>query len=301
VNYRKFTPSSKFNPATVWRSTAMFNHVKKLVFFIGHKSSGSSMIGRLLDAHPRVAISHEYDVFQRWPSEPRLYVRRNFFKALYIASAKIKWKATEASKIYDKSRLCYKLFQIVPGQWQGSCDGHLEVVGDKKAAVTSMQLNFHPEILDEMKSKLHLPILFIYPLRHPLDMLSTQMLSETKEYKRLRHARKKVFNHTATLEVIVKRFQSRVATIHHWMDSKWLKILPVYNDDLIADPSSTLTEICSFLKISCTAEYIGNCSKTIFGSPSRSRVYVAWPSQLKQSLLDTVKNFSFLRRYQHDF
>ena len=191
------------------------------------------------------------------------------------------------------------LFNIVPGQWQGTCDGHLEVIGDKKAGKTARDLDLHPEMVYEMKSKLQLPLLFIYPIRHPLDMIATQILRDTNEHQ-FRHTGK-VFNDTTLLESYVRRFQYRVANIQHWMESKWLDILTIYNDDLISDPPSTLRKMCAFLQITCTAEYIGNCTKLIYSSPSRTRDHVYWPSHLKQSLLDTVKHHSFLARYQHDF
>ena len=242
----------------------------------------------------------QFDVFNHWSSQPRLQDKTVLFKALYTASAKLKWKATEALKVYDKRRLCDKLFNIVPDQWQGTCDGHLDVIGDKRSDKTELYLSSHPEIIDEMKSKLKLPMLFIYPIRHPLDLLSTQLLRSKNEYLQLKHTKEPV-NHTGVLKSIVQGYQSRVANIQHWMESKWLDILPVYNDDMISDPSSTLTRICAFLQITCTEEYIGNCTKALFSSPSRTRDFVYWPSQLKQSLLDTVKHYSFLARYQNDF
>ena len=150
-----------------------------------------------------------------------------------------------------------------------------------------------------MKSKLLLPKLFIYPIRHPLDMIATQILRDTNEIQ-FRHTGK-VFNDTTLLESYVQRFQYRVANIQHWMESKWLDMLTIYNDDLISDPPSTLRKMCAFLQITCTAEYIGNCTKLIYSSPSRTRDHVYWPSHLKQSLLNTVKHHSFLARYQHDF
>ena len=59
VNYKKFTPKSKFSWSTRVTSARIFRTVKRLVFFIGHSKSGSSTIGRLLDAHPHVIISNE--------------------------------------------------------------------------------------------------------------------------------------------------------------------------------------------------------------------------------------------------
>ena len=58
VNYRPFINRLKFYPPVVV-TKSMFSKVKRLVFFIGHQRSGSSLIGRLLDAHPHITIPHE--------------------------------------------------------------------------------------------------------------------------------------------------------------------------------------------------------------------------------------------------
>ena len=59
VNYGEFTANLSFDPSTVVPPDTVFRSLKRLLFFIGHARSGSSMLGRLLDAHPHMTISHE--------------------------------------------------------------------------------------------------------------------------------------------------------------------------------------------------------------------------------------------------
>ena len=59
VDYFAFITTLRFDPSTVVTSDGMFRTVKRLLFFIGHPRSGSSLLGRLLDAHPHITISHE--------------------------------------------------------------------------------------------------------------------------------------------------------------------------------------------------------------------------------------------------
>jgi hypothetical protein len=253
-----------------------------------------------LDAHPHVTLSHEFDVFSQWKSEPTLKHKEVLFTSLYKTSVRQAWEAMQAIQMYDKRRLCDAMFAIVPQQWQGRCNDYVEIIGDKKADITALRLESNPEIIEEMKSNLQVPLMFIYPIRHPLDMISTQVLRDSKAYLEYSHTGK-VYNRTTMLLSYVKRFERRVANVHHWMESKWLDTLVVHNDDLISDPKSTLEKICAFLKISCTGDYIGNCTKVVFGTQSRTRDNVYWPSHVKQALLTTVKHYSFLARYQHDF
>ena len=239
-------------------------------------------------------------MFSHWKSQPDLKHKNVLFTSLYKTSVQQTWEVMQGLQKYDKRRLCDQLFTIVPEQWQGKCDGYLEVIGDKKADITARILESHPEIVEEMTSNLQLPLVFIYPMRHPLDMISTQVLRDTKAYLQYSHT-DKVYNNTSMLLSLVTRFQRRVANIQHWMESKLLDTVVIHNDDLISDPKSTLERICAFLQIGCTADYIGNCTKVVFDTKSRTRNNVYWPSHLKQGLLNTVKHYSFLARYQHDF
>jgi hypothetical protein len=59
VNYNKFSAELGFNPSSVLTPDAMFRTIKRLVFFVGHARSGSTTIGRLLDAHPHVTVTNE--------------------------------------------------------------------------------------------------------------------------------------------------------------------------------------------------------------------------------------------------
>ena len=40
--------------------------VERFVLFIGHARSGHSIIGSMMDAHPNMVISHEFQVLEKW-------------------------------------------------------------------------------------------------------------------------------------------------------------------------------------------------------------------------------------------
>jgi hypothetical protein len=48
----------KHKSETILDST-IWNNVKYMVYFLGHGSSGTSLVGSLLDAHPNIIIAHE--------------------------------------------------------------------------------------------------------------------------------------------------------------------------------------------------------------------------------------------------
>ena len=200
----------------------------------------------------------------------------------------------------QKYRGCFTAYIRVPYQWQGKCDGYLEVIGDKKAQATLRAIQANSKIVDEIQSKLGLPMSFIYPLRHPLDMVATHVLRETGKYETYSHTNKQLYN-LPKLKSAIHHFNNLTKAIQDWMDSKMLDILPVHNDDLIYDTKRTLETVCGFLNVTCTSDYIGNCGKVIYKESSRTRDNVYWPPDLKQQLLSIVKQYKILARYEKDF
>ena len=48
------------------RLNELYDGVQTFVLFIGHARSGHSLIGAILDAHPEIIISHEYNAISKW-------------------------------------------------------------------------------------------------------------------------------------------------------------------------------------------------------------------------------------------
>ena len=94
--------------------------VRAFLVFVGHPRSGHSLVGSLLDAHPRMVVSHELDVLK--------YVaagyRRDQLLTLVLEHARVNVAAGRTSWGYSYA---------VPGQWQGRYRD-LAVVGDKRGA-----------------------------------------------------------------------------------------------------------------------------------------------------------------------
>ena len=209
------------------------------------------------------------------------------------------WEVKQTVKYYGQHRICSAAFAIIPNQWQGKCDQYLEIIGDKKASATADVLASHPNILHQMQSKLKLPMVFIYAIRHPLDMIATQVMRAAKTYEHYAHT-KRQYNNTKLLRNYVKKFETRVAAIQQWMESEWINVLPVYNDEMVRNPKVVLKEICSFLQITCSADYIDSCSKFVFSDMSRTRDNVYWSSGIKRQVVRIVKRYKLLSRYQYD-
>ena len=62
--------------------------VEKLVLFIGNVRSGTSIIGSMLDAHPNMITSYQFDLFNKWIENPHMS-KVQLFNDLYRSSQSI--------------------------------------------------------------------------------------------------------------------------------------------------------------------------------------------------------------------
>jgi hypothetical protein len=112
-NCREYCWSSL--PGTMMK--ADFNAAKTFCFFVGYPRSGHSLIGSLLDAHPRLVIAHElaFTRYLKWG-----FSRRQILK-LIARNTEVESGQGRTSTGYDYG---------VPGQWQGRWE-QMECIGDK--------------------------------------------------------------------------------------------------------------------------------------------------------------------------
>ena len=92
-------------------------------FFIGYGRSGHSLIGSLLDAHPKIVISHEQHILS--------YLKIGF------SQYQLYWLMIRNSKNFKKKgRRWGKYSYHIPGSWQGRFKD-IKVIGDKKGGATT--------------------------------------------------------------------------------------------------------------------------------------------------------------------
>ena len=95
---------------------SIIDRVKTFVFFVGHSRSGHSIVGSLMDSHPHMVISHEYDLFNKLSGKSPLALNKpTIFNAL--------WKSTKQTIIngFRAKSTNYKGYTLfVDGLYQGS-------------------------------------------------------------------------------------------------------------------------------------------------------------------------------------
>ena len=108
-----------------------YSHVKTILFFIGYPRSRHSLLGSLLDAHPRMVVSDETMAFPRWRRNPKQWTNGSiyaFYDSLFSASQKATMRGRR-SRVFEGSVVnkTANYGYYVPNQWQGNYDRHIEV------------------------------------------------------------------------------------------------------------------------------------------------------------------------------
>jgi len=134
--------------------------VKKFVFFIGHCRSGHSIVGSILDGHPHIVISHESKIFRRLAKTPSKIDKSYIFNTIWTSAY---MSARESGIRTIRSRANGKGYTLaVGGLYQGEYESYIEVIGEKKAELTTELFLDSPTRLEGVINKLRATV-GLYP------------------------------------------------------------------------------------------------------------------------------------------
>eukprot|EP00117_Sycon_ciliatum_P011129 scpid62079/ scgid12737/ len=287
--------------------------VQRLMLFIGYPRSCSTLVGSLLDAHPHVVLTNEYDLpgqWKKWTAEQRSqreFVFNEIFRvtrAQAQSSLRSKPARDTTSAAKKKKFNIGNYFYKVLNQWQGNFNGPVQIIGDKHGGRNGRifhcynQSSRRENIFDEMSAKLKLPIVFIHAMRHPLDIIAT--------YAARRGRLRKVVNNKVVLRAKVGAMNASIirAAIQDYvhMTEQVAKVKERYRtadlrcESLVANPIATLRKLCSDLHLSCSEEYLTDCARIVRPVTSVTRGLVDWTPDLLKELDSKIGCLDFVRK-----
>lgn len=246
-----------------------FHDVRTHVLFIGHGRSGSSLVGSLLNAHRHALIAHELNELH--------FIKRRF------SGPQLNWLLYAQERAFEQSGRAWTGYDYrVNGQWQGRWE-RLLVIGDKHAGGATRLLGQRPELLDQLRRTVRVPVKMVHVVRHPLDNIATL---HRRQDLTLADAARLYFDHALTNERLCRRNPDDVLTVHL--------------EDVIARPQGELTRLCKYLDLDAPAEYLHDCAAAIFAEPRRTRDQVDWSGDLVAEILRQCRGLPFLHRYRED-
>lgn len=255
------------------RDPGRFANVRTACFFVGHNKSGTSMLGGLLDAHPRIICSDEVDALQYVDAG---FDREQIFHLLEACAR------TELRKGRVTARRLEPYSYLVPGQWQGRAVSPL-VVGDSTSGSSTRRLGASPDLLDRARATFgDVEVRLVQVIRNPFDPISVMMVRGRRTFEN-------AIDHYFTAAETLVRLRERAGPA----------LLPVRYEDFVTDPVRQLARVCSFLGASTDAGYLQSCVGIIRREPDRSREMVAWTPEWIEHVERRIARFDFLDGYAY--
>lgn len=246
--------------------------------FIGYPFSGHSLIGSLLDAHPRMVIAHELDALK--------YIDAGFrrMQLLHLLLANSEEHARRGRAHEDYS-------YAVDGQWQGRFEA-LQVIGDKKGGMSTLRLRYKPILLDKLEETVRLPLKIVHIVRNPYDNIGkmakrADMESPGGEPVGLERATWRYFSLRETVEAVLARRASH-------------EVFDLRHEDFIADPTGRLTELCRFLGVDPSPEYLAASASIVFPEERRRRQDIDWTGEAVAAVAKGIERSPGLAGYSYE-
>ena len=253
----------------------LFADVATYCMFIGHGRSGSTLIGSLLDAHPNAIIAHELNALKHIQAG---FSRRQLYYLLL-----------RNSELYAANgRKAGGYEYTVENQWQGKFK-QLRVIGDKKATSAAKKLCAKPHLLQKLAKVTDEKIRLIHVVRNPYDNIASKSRARKED---LTDSIGPYFDNCRTVMDIRKQIAA-----NHGTD---IKMLRIKHETFIDDPQGQLGELCRFLEIETSQDYLDDCANIVFKSPQRSRHKVNWSRDLIDLVDKEIDKIPFLQGYSYD-
>ena len=128
--------------------------------FIGYPRSRHSLVAALLDAHPEIIISDEYDVLRNWRRkfQSSILIQKNLQKYLLfyeLHQLSTKQALFRAKSSFQTENVSYNYH--VPGLWQGGYQNRIKVT--LKGKVTTFSIILFILVLNVKLSERHIFVL----------------------------------------------------------------------------------------------------------------------------------------------
>lgn len=257
------------------RDPAHLEQVRTFCLFVGHTKSGGSMLGGLLDAHPRVAMADEHDALR--------YVDAGFGRDAVLHLLE-RGSRAEARKGRVTARRLDPYSFRVPGQHQGGAVAPL-VVGDTTAGKTTRRLAADPRALARLAELMgDVDVRFVQVVRNPFDPISVMRV------RGRRTVDDAVEHYFAACDALVE-LRRRVPPEG---------LLTVRHEDFVGDVRGQLAAVCRFLGVEPVASHLDACA-SIVGPLERPRFeLVEWSQGWIDEVHARIAGVDFLEGYTHE-
>lgn len=263
-----------------------YSAVESFVLFLSPGSSGHSLIGSILDAHPECTISHEVDVLELLAASPLPIWFTEFWPALSKRPSRVDLFNLISLNSYQMAKIgrywndhSYSL----PQQSQGICD-RIRVIGDKRGAPAAKALAENPKTLGNLQKWAGVPLKVITVTRNPYDTLGSAIQRFGNSIQsRIEYFRSTCVGISVALDALPP------SSVHH-----------VRHEELSADSAKCIRSVLEFLKLSEPTAYASDCGLLVWSEPEKKRFAIDWSNAEKAAVQSVIDDFWFLKGYKFE-
>ena len=260
-----------------------------LLLFIPH-----SIIGTYIDAHEHVAVADEFNFFGQSINKPSMFRdKKEVVDALWEGSL-----LASNGGFRDETFKGYKL--KVPSLLNGQYNKKLDLVGDKIGYLTVEAYTKHKQEFSAILHILHqwFAVKVIFVVRNPFDNIATLSLYDhisdvlkiksrvtehITKFKKINACSNKSDNLLDSPKVLASATSKyiRWITETHKMITELRPDLQVVQiSDFIRSPKSSMKDLCDFLNLFCSDEYLDAVAAKTYQSESKSRYSIRWNREI---------------------
>lgn len=237
---------------------------------IGNARSGSTLVGSLLDAHPRMAVANESVASQQlWRD-----VDRDRLLSGLVANARDNAATGRPSEGYSYA---------VPGLANGRGES-FTVIGDKVWNPATLLLHGDHALLPRLEALVGAPLFLIHAVRNPFDVITTM---SRRSGASLADRTRWFFMHCDAVAAIRDR----------WPRERYLD---VRHERLLEAPEAALATLCGFLGEDAPQDYLTGCARFVFAAPTRTRGTRGWSDAARIEVERRMRGYDFLDGYSFE-
>ncbi len=269
-----------------------YGNLQYFVIFLGFPHSGGTIMGAIIDAHPHVILSNEYNVLEELPKFLHAGGRAALFSALVQNSYK------------QRNGRSHTGYDYTFPQYSGRA-ANMTVVGDKKCGGTTKALMGTREplqLLHKLRDLAQLPVKVLVKIRDPLDQIATNRAREkTKGHVGNYTKQCTCVNGSATHRkpagYLIAELAKKHKFIESLIDTGEMDALVVHHDDLTDNPVAETRRTNEWLSLKNCPAHEALVRGKVHRSARRASVSVEWISQDLASLRALCERVAYLTRY----
>jgi len=273
--------------------------LERYLMFVGYNRSGSSLIGVLLNSHPEMLVSDEVGVMDSRHFSPQT-TQYEVLRMIFSGDMEM-LEYENKPKTYAKDKI-----GSVKDQWKNRYS-RLRVIGDKTAYLSTEMLYNDPSLLDSFQKMIGFPISVLFIYRNPYDIIATLGLrdflfnfptrwklrwsllsaykpADSEKYELDSEYVSKFFEHSDKVREVLAMFSDD-------------QVFSVSHEDFVASPMKKLQEICTFLNVKCTKDYLDSCTSVVNTNAHKSRYKVRWTREQLDEVGVGIEKYPWLKGY----